>query len=202
MASAAARSQSVEPDSGPHRDITIRPVAARDVDELERFYAALSDESRRSRFFASTRGLPHRDAVAFCTLDHEHREGFVAEITDVDGAPRLIGHLCLEPASDGTTEVAIAVADAYQGQGIGSRLMAAGVTWARVHGIPRLTATAFSTNVPLLSLLRRLGARVRIDFSAPQFASLSIDLNTPGPRPMVLAAVTDGTSGPVATARG
>jgi acetyltransferase len=156
--------------------VTIRPVAPCDVDGLERFYASLSEESRHLRFFAATNGLPHRDAEMFCTPDHDHREGYVAEVVGPDGSSRLIGHLCLEPLAADSVEMAIAVADAYQRHGIGSRLLAAGITWARVHGVRRIAATSYASNLPLLSLLRRLGARVRIDMRDPEFASLSIDI--------------------------
>jgi acetyltransferase len=159
--------------------VIIRRVRTRDVEGLERLYASLSPDSRHSRFFAMTSGLSRPTAVTFCTPDHHHREGFVAELSGPDVESMLVGHLCLEPVSADTAEVAIAVADDYQHRGIGSRLMTAGVAWARAEGIRRLTATTYSTNVPLLRLLRHLGATVTVDVRDAAFTELTIAIGPP-----------------------
>ena len=64
--------------------VTVRQIAAMDSAGLERFYAELSDDSRAMRFLGATRPLDPARSQAFCTLDHEHREGFVAMIHDPD----------------------------------------------------------------------------------------------------------------------
>ena len=78
--------------------VRVRAIRPTDALELERFYAALSPESRRTRFFSVGSRLSHGQSLSFCTTDHDHREGFVAV---VDGSPvgqeRIVGHLCLEP---------------------------------------------------------------------------------------------------------
>ena len=110
------------------------------------------------RFFAVTTGLSHGQSAAFCTTDHAHREGFVAVLrrTSPTGE-RIVGHLCLEPAGRRRAEVAIAVADDFQRQGIGRRLMRAAIAWAERRGIPTLTATMLATNPGIHGLIRSLG---------------------------------------------
>lgn len=137
--------------------LRIRRIDPADPAEIERFYAALSDESRRTRFFAVGAGLSHQQSVSFCTPDHDHREGFVAVVPEGAGAERIVGHLCLEPASAHVAEVAIAVADGYQHLGIGRRLMEVGVGWARSEGFTFLTATTYMGNAPIHRLLTGLG---------------------------------------------
>lgn len=76
----------------------------------------------------------------------------------------IVGHLCLEPAgADGAEEVALAVADERQGQGIGRRLFEAAIAWSLGRGVPRLAASAFSDNSGVLRLLSSApgGARIR-----------------------------------------
>jgi len=144
----------------------IRPIRPADAEELARFYERLSDESRRLRFFACLRGLSEPQARQFCCTDHDHREGFVACTNGPDGE-RIVGHLCLEPAGDGTAEVALAVADELQGHGLGRRLTDAGLAWARDAGLSHLTATMLAENAAIHRLLAGLGvpSRVRpIDF--------------------------------------
>lgn len=148
--------------------VRIRRVSSTDREELAAFYACLSPTSRWLRFFAATRGISEAQSTRFCTPDHHHREGFVAECAgSSSGGQRIVGHLCLEPAEDGSAEVAIAVADAFQRRGIGRRLLAAGLDWARDEGIARLSATMLDGNLPIYRLLassgvpyhcRRLGA--------------------------------------------
>ena len=122
-------------------EIAIRPTMPSDTAALERFYAGLSEESRRRRFCGTSCGISRRESTGFCTPDHAHREGFVAVRDDEAGLPEIIGHLCLEPVDAITAEVAIAVADAYQRHGIGRRLMAAGIDWARSAGVQRLLSS-------------------------------------------------------------
>ena len=157
--------------------ITIRPIRPDDASALESFYEALSDESRRRRFFACTRGLSHPQARQFCCTDHDHREGFLA-VAEQEGSSRIVGHICLEPARDGSAEVALAVADELQGRGIGRALMDAAVAWAGEVGIARLSATMLSENIPIRRLLTGLGLPARIRPTGFGVDAVSIDLVT------------------------
>jgi RimJ/RimL family protein N-acetyltransferase len=149
----------------------IRPIAAADAPALERFYATLSDESRMLRFLGWSAGLGAAGSRAFCTADHEHREGFVAVVGE-----EIVGHLCIEPDGGGSAEVAIAVADRLQGQGIGRRLLAAGVAWARHAGLQRFTATAFAWNTRLVRLVRGLGLPARFGVGTDGTCEIRIEL--------------------------
>jgi len=164
----------VERGRSPDHVRVIRPTDAR---ELERFYAALSPESRRTRFFSFGSELSHGQSVCFCTTDHDHREGFVAI---VDGGPvgqeRIVGHVCVEPDGGGTAEVAIAVADGFHRRGIGRRLMAAGVAWARRERIARFTATMLASNAPIRGLLVALRLPTRVRLVGGGVAEVTIDL--------------------------
>lgn len=139
-------------------DVRVRRIRPTDAHAIESFYAALSAESRRTRFFAVGAGLSHKQSVSFCTPDHDHREGFVAVASAATpGSERIVGHLCLEPAGPGVAEIAIAVEDGSQHHGIGRRLMEAGIEWARAEGFARLIATTFAGNAPIHRLLAGLG---------------------------------------------
>jgi len=165
--------------------ITIRPTSPGDAEALERFYADLSEDSRHLRFFGGLRGISHTQSVSFCTPDHEHREGFVALApSEGGGQPVIVGHLCLEPVDAHSAELAIAVADAFQRQGIGRRLITAGIDWARSVGVTRLTATMLATNVPVYRLVRGLGLAMSTRPQGIDAISVAIDLT----RPAVVAA--------------
>lgn len=151
---------------GPNRWATIRPIESGDRDRLFDFYRRLSPRSRASRFLAATSGIGLQAADEFAHADHRHRDGLVAVLRDAgpdDGA--IIGHLCLEPdpSRDGAEELAIAVADGFQGQGIGSALMAAALASANERGVRRLTASLLPTNRPMRELLLDTGLPVERD---------------------------------------
>jgi len=159
----------------------IRRIRRSDAHALERFYADLSGESRRTRFF-SVGGRPsHERSESFCTPDHDHAEGFVAVLPTTNGAgERIVGHLCLEPAGGHTAEVAVAVADDLQHRGIGRRLLDAGVRWALAEGFTTLTASAWIGNAPIHHLLAGLGRPTHASDAGSGIEDIRIDLRAPG----------------------
>lgn len=159
----------------------IRAIRADDREELSRFYAELSAESRYARFHAVSRGIGKNAADLLCGPDHEHREGFVAEGLDGDGdGSGIIGHLCLEPCEAGL-EMAIAVADGWQRRGIGRLLLSAAVDWAAGHGTACLEASMLSTNCAILGLIASLGRPIRL--LAPSAGVTIVTIDIDGARP-------------------
>jgi acetyltransferase len=74
-----------------------------------------------------------------------------------------------------SAEFAIVVADAWQGRGIGRRLLGKLVEVARRHGIKRLYGDILAMNRPMLELARKLGFTLgRHD--DPTLTRASIDL--------------------------
>lgn len=159
--------------------VRIRPIRPADGADLERFYETLTPDSRWSRFFGATAGLSHQQSSFFCAPDHRHREGFVAEMPVVGrDRPQIVGHLCLEPDGDGTAEVAIAVGDALQGQGIGLRLMDAGLAWAAREGISTLTATMLEGSLGIRRLLAATELPLCFRAIGSNVSGVSIDLRS------------------------
>ena len=136
--------------------VRIRPIYPSDADRLRAFYAALSDASRRTRFLGPTIGIGVRQSKDFCDADHAHRRGFVAVTVRAARRDRIVGHVCLEPDGPASAEVALAVADDLQGQGIGRALVEAAVEWAGQDGFRTLTASMLAGNVPIQRLLTSL----------------------------------------------
>jgi len=149
--------------------VRIRQTRASDVVELRRFYVGLSDESRRRRFLGFTRGLSQAQVERFC------RHGFVATVPS-GSAERIVGHLSLEPIEPDVKEVAVAVADEWQQQGIGRALYAAALQSAEARGVRRLEATMFAYNAPIRRLLTGAGRPYRISSDELGTLYLTIDL--------------------------
>jgi len=130
----------------------IRPVQPTDWPALAAFYDALPPEDRRSRFLGYA-SVTIQAAQRMCAVDHRAAEGFVAVAIRDDGTERICGHLCLEPSGHDSEELAVAVAEDCQGMGLGHRLVDAGLGWAQAHHVQQVTATAFTSNAPVLRLL-------------------------------------------------
>jgi RimJ/RimL family protein N-acetyltransferase len=174
---ASARPHARPVKTAPTLDIRVRRIVPEDADELCRFYAALSPDSRRLRFLSLGTRFGDTDAQYFCGSDHEHREGFVAELVnpEPDGT-RIIGHLCLEPTRPDEMEIAVAIADAYQRRGIGRRLVAAAAAWASAHGVARFRAWFAPDNIGIKRLLEYLDRPIRFGPWSAGTVDISIDL--------------------------
>lgn len=160
------------------RGVRVRAIRSTDSAALKRFYCGLSNESRRARFLHASAGPTPTQCTVFCKTDHDHREGFVA-IVDTGRADHgpIVGHLCLEPDRSGAAEVAIAVAEDFQHQGIGGLLLTEGVAWARRERIAQLTATMFAGNTAIRRLLIGSGLPAREKYIGAGVTEITIDLD-------------------------
>ena len=138
--------------------ITIRPIRASDL-ELERaFVRGLSRETRYQRLH-SARDLRPGELERMTNIDPD-REAALIATTEVDGAEQEVG--VARYARDDETgeyEFAIVIADAWQGRGLGERLMCELIRTAEAAGVPALTGIVQSTNDAMLHLARKFGFR-------------------------------------------
>ena len=139
----------------------VRAIVPGDRDALTAFYARLSPDSREARFHGAAPGIGESTARFFCGPDHDHREGIVAEVVGPAGVAEIIGHVCLEPIATDEVEMAIAVADAWQGQGVGRAMLAEAVRWADSHRVNRMLASVRIGNAAVMGLIRATGLSIR-----------------------------------------
>lgn len=135
--------------------IHIRPIVPDDAERLIDLYARLSPRSAYQRFFAVLKRLPPEWARDFANLDYVRRLALVAEHDTPDG-PELMGVARYEPSDEpNVAEVAVVVQDRWQGQGLGSALLADLLAAARARGIVRFCAYVLAGNSRMLKLLAR-----------------------------------------------
>ena len=159
----------------------LRSITPDDRAVLTRFYEGLSPDSRAARFHCAAPSIPQTTATFFCGPDHQHREGIVAEAFDAVGGAVIIGHVCIEPTSGDTAEMAIAVADAWQHHGVGRALLTHAIMWAQIHGIDRLIASMRCGNSAMFDLLRATGYPITYGPSLGSTVDAYLDLR--GSRP-------------------
>jgi RimJ/RimL family protein N-acetyltransferase len=148
--------------------VNVRPIDSRDRDAFSAWFGRLSDESRRRRFLGPKPKLSARELTYLTEVDHVSHTALVA----LDGGGRMIGEARYATSAPGdrTAELAITVADEWQGRGVGTRLAARVIEAARANGMTRLTALTLWDNSAAMALLHRLGfLRAGYDGDAVEF---------------------------------
>jgi RimJ/RimL family protein N-acetyltransferase len=138
--------------------VRIRPISPDDRDELKAGFERLSPESRYRRFFSPLPRLSERELDRLTQVDHHDHEALVA-IDEETGAGLAVARYVRVDRE--TAEPAIAVADDWQGRGLGTVLLDALADRAREEGITCFRATVLATNAPAIALLEGLGATPR-----------------------------------------
>jgi acetyl coenzyme A synthetase (ADP forming)-like protein len=137
--------------------LTIRPVRAEDATDLARFFTDLSLESRVFRFFAAVANADS-SIQTMVDVDYTTRYGLVA----VAGVkPQIVGHAMYVAIGPRTAEMALAVADAYQGRGLGTILLGQLAEAATAAGFDMFEAVVLPENYRMLQMLRESGFPVR-----------------------------------------
>jgi acetyl coenzyme A synthetase (ADP forming)-like protein len=133
--------------------LTIRPVRSDDAAELGRFFSDLSLESRVLRFFAAVVNADS-SVQRMVNVNYTSSYGLVA----VAGAPaQIVGHAMYVEIEPRKAELALAVADAYQGRGVGTILLGQLAEAAAAAGYDVLEAVVRPENHRMLQMLRESG---------------------------------------------
>ncbi|GAB7548265.1 N-acetyltransferase family protein [Cupriavidus sp. 8B] len=140
--------------------VVVRAVRAADAERERAFVQALSRESRYYRFL--TGGRVSDEVI---DLFIESDAGLALVVTaEVDGLPMIVanGNYVVTRGEDGEVgEFAVAVADDWQGKGIGRRLIQRLRDAAVGAGLHRLRGDVLSENRRMLALMREFGFSTR-----------------------------------------
>lgn len=152
------------------RTLLLRPTQHRDAPLLQRFFAELSPRSRLLRFHGAIRQLPDAAARMLTTQVAQRHVALVALAEGPDGEPWLCAEAryAIEDGPADEAEFGIAVADDWQGLGLGRALLQRLAVHARVSGIARLRGSVMAGNEPMLALMRSMGAELRSDAAEVQ----------------------------------
>jgi acetyltransferase len=153
--------------------IVVRAIRPEDETLIEDHHRALSEQSIRMRFFSMVKALSRDSLIRLCHLDYAREMALVAERKNADNKPEIIGvsRYYMNPQT-GAAEFAVAVRDAYQGQGLGQHLMERLIATARERGVRRLVGLVLRENARMLTLAKTLGFREDkpVDHDAVQVA--------------------------------
>jgi RimJ/RimL family protein N-acetyltransferase len=181
-------------------EVVLRPLLPSDRAAYTATLEEQSSEWRRRRFFSASKPSPRIidylldidfvDHFAWLALENEHADrgvGVSRYIRDAEVPDRA--------------EVAIAVTEGHQGQGIGSLLVGAVGVAASAAGIERFVATVQSDNDPMRAVFAKAGARTV--FSEPGVLHTELDTTSAAAllEPSLRAAI-DAATRDIVTAAG
>lgn len=138
--------------------MTIRPIRPEDAAAHTAFFARLSPEDIRYRFFSAMRELSAEQTVRLTQVDYDREMAFVAvnETTgDTVGVSRLACDL-----HGRTGEFAVIVQADMKGRGLASLLMRRLIAWARMRQLTEVVGQILPDNQPMLAFIRHLGFTV------------------------------------------
>jgi ribosomal protein S18 acetylase RimI-like enzyme len=141
------------------RPVEIRALRPEDRAGLLAAAGRLGNESLYRRFFAVKRHFTEREIASSVNVDFVTHVALIAVVNDGE-ADTIVGggrYVVTEP---GKAEVAFAIVDQYQGQGIGAALLRHLVVIARAAGLQELVAEVLADNRAMIKVFEKGGLPV------------------------------------------
>jgi len=141
------------------RSVVVRPVLPQDADAEQHFVRSLSQDARTMRFHLGIRELAPDMLRALTDIDQRCHVAIVAQRDDADDdLPAIVADARYVLADDsGEAEFAIAVADDWQGVGLGRALMSRLIAHAKRRGVTHLVGDVLHDNHRMITMVRRGG---------------------------------------------
>lgn len=165
------------------RTVILRPIKPEDEPLWLEMFHYFSEESIRFRLFETIKEpVPHEFSVRYCNIDYDRELGIVAEIED-DGKRKLLGvvRLNVEPSVE-TGEISFIVADPWQGQGLGSKMVDYIIEICKDKNIQKILAVMMPDNYRAIKLLREMGFAIESMDDGSQRATLDLKEDFENPR--------------------
>lgn len=144
------------------RAVEIRALRPEDRAGLLAAVSRTSDQSLYRRFFAFKRGFTDQEITFYLNVDFVGHVALIA-LLDEDGQQVIVGGCRYIVVQPGQAEVAFAVDDAHQGQGVGTVLMRHLVAIARNAGLKELIADVLPGNTAMLKVFRASGLNIKTE---------------------------------------
>ena len=138
------------------RRVEIRALRPDDRTGLAAAVARSSSESLYRRFFSVKRNFTESEIDFFLNVDFVNHVALVA-VVEENGRPGIVGGARYIVVQPGTAEMAFAVVDEYQGQGMGAALMRHLAVIATSAGLRTLIAEVLAENMPMLKVFEKSG---------------------------------------------
>jgi len=158
--------------------IALHALRPQDAARLQTYICGLSAESRRNRFLGAVNELAPRQLERLTHMNHPGELALLA-LADTGGEPRMVAEAMLVSAPDTRrSEIAMSVADAWQGKGLGTLLLRDLECRARMLGARYLYGDVLRTNTTMKTLARRAGFSIESPFTDARLVEIVKDVST------------------------
>lgn len=139
--------------------VTLRTLRPEDRAIEEAFVRDLSPTSRYLRFHSALPALTPEMTERFLNLDYPDQMALIATVPAGDGERQIAVARWARPQGEAAADLGIAVADDWQGKGLGTVLLKRLLELAAAAGIEQITANVLYENQRMRALARDLGFR-------------------------------------------
>jgi acetyltransferase len=154
--------------------ILVRPVRPEDEPLYGPFFAAVTQQDLRLRFFAPMKEFGHGFIARLTQIDYARAMAFIA-VEESSG--QMLGVVRLHAdANYDSGEYAILVRSDLKGRGMGYLLMQMMIDYARAEGLKTIEGQVLSENTAMLAMCREFGFEVRSDPQDPDTFSVKLAL--------------------------
>jgi len=156
----------------------VRPVRPEDDALFRAFFARVSDDDLRLRFFQSVRHFSHEFIARLTQLDYARSIALVAidpKSGDMLGAVRLHAD-----ADYDRGEYGILIRSDLKGHGIGWKLMQIMIEYAGWQGLNVVEGQVLRENSTMLAMCRTLGFKVKPDPDDPTIMNVTLPVQPAG----------------------
>ncbi len=140
------------------RNVCVRAIRPEDKTTLLESFSRFSEASVYKRFHGSKRHLTDEELKFYTEIDYLHHMALVASLDENDqivGGGRYIAHDTSQPPR--SAEIAFAVADNFQGLGVGTIMLKHLIIIARDVGIGTFEADVLAENSAMIRVFKKSG---------------------------------------------
>jgi len=141
--------------------VTIRAIQPEDSDIEQEFVRSLSATSKRMRFFANLNELSPKMLDRFTHPLYPCNWALIATVRNEDGEEEIGVSRYASSADNRSAELAVVVADQWQGKGIATHLLRELIKIAKIAGIESLEGVVLKENYRMRKLVEKLGFTIQ-----------------------------------------
>ena len=162
---------------GDGRRVFVRPVRPEDEAMYRTFFAQVSPEDLRLRFFAPVKDISHAFIARLTQIDYARALALCATLENGEmlGAVRL-----MLDADHESGEFAILLRSDQKGRGLGSALMKMMIDYGQREGVKHIEGQVLAENTTMLAMCQQLGFEIRDDQDGAGAKEVRLDLRKLG----------------------
>jgi acetyltransferase len=147
-------------------NVLVRPIRPEDEALYAPFFAEVTDQDLRLRFFAPIKEFSHAFVARLTQLDYARAMAFIA-IDAASGAMLGVVRLHANATYD-AAEYAVLVRSDCKGRGLGWLLMQTMIDYASAEGLQTIEGQVLQDNITMIAMCRELGFAVAPDPQDPE----------------------------------